>query len=171
MTVTTETRQIVREAYDRRCGYCGVSESDIGGELQIDHYQPVAKNGADSLDNLVYACVHCNRFKGDYWPDLNDPENFHILHPEKDDVPLHLQVTVSGRMEGITPRGWFHINRLHLNRPQLIIWRQNWQRYRRMEDALSQSEQITIQLQQRIRELEQEAVFLRQQIAILTGTK
>lgn len=171
MTITMEDRQTVRTLYDHRCGYCGVSESDIGGELQIDHYQPITKDGGDSLHNLVYACVHCNRFKGDYWPDENDSENFHILHPEKDDVSLHFYVTASGRIEGRTPRGWFHINRLHLNRPQLIVWRQNWQRYHRLEDALNQSEQITSQLQHRIRELEQEAVFLRQQIARLTGTK
>jgi hypothetical protein len=170
MTITTESRQAVREAYGYRCGYCGVSESDIGGELQIDHYQPITKSGADSPDNLVYACVHCNQFKGNYWPDVNDPDSFHILHPEKDDSAVHVQVTVSGRAEGLTPRGWFHINRLQLNRPQLVVWRQNWQRYRRMDSALNQSEEITIRLQQRIRELEQEASVLRQRITILMGS-
>ncbi|MCP4424320.1 MAG: HNH endonuclease [Chloroflexi bacterium] len=171
MTISTEKRQIIRETYDHRCGYCGVSESDIGGELQIDHYQPIARNGEDSLNNLIYACVHCNRFKGDYWPNIDDPDSFHILHPEKDDIALHLQVTSSGRVEGLTPRGWFHINRLQLNRPQLIVWRQNWQRYRRMEATLNQSKEITIQLQQRIHELEQEAISLRHQIARLTGAE
>ena len=170
MTITMESRQIVREAYDYRCGYCGVSESDIGGELQVDHYQPATKNGADSLDNLVYACVHCNQFKGNYWADVNDPDSFHILHPEKDDTVIHIQVTASGRVEGLTPRGWFHINRLQLNRPQLVVWRQNWQRYRRIERALNQSEEITVRLQQRIQELEQEAFTLRQRIVMLMGS-
>jgi 5-methylcytosine-specific restriction endonuclease McrA len=69
MSITAEDRQAIRELYGRCCGFCGVSESDIGGELQIDHYRPVTRGGSDEPDNLVYACVHCNRFKGNYWPD------------------------------------------------------------------------------------------------------
>lgn len=78
-------------------------------------------------------------------------------------------MTASGRMEGLTPRGWFHIRHLHLNRPQLVIWRQNWHRYHELQEALKHSEEITTQLRQRIRELEQEASMLRQRIARLTG--
>jgi uncharacterized protein YceH (UPF0502 family) len=52
-----------------------------------------------------------------------------------------------------------------------VIWRQNWQRYRELEEALRHSEAITHQLQQRIRELEQEAIRLRQQIARLSGSE
>jgi 5-methylcytosine-specific restriction endonuclease McrA len=105
MSITTEDRQAIREAFGFCCGYCGVSESDIGGELQIDHYRPSTKGGEDSLDNLVYACVHCNRFKGNYWPDGDDPDSFYILHPGENDLSTHLQMTASGRMEGLTPRG------------------------------------------------------------------
>jgi uncharacterized protein YceH (UPF0502 family) len=56
-----------------------------------------------------------------------------------------------------------------LNRPQLVVWRQNWQRYRELEEALRSSEAIAMQLQQRIRELEQEASMLRRRIARLSG--
>ncbi len=171
MSITVEDRQAVRETYGYCCGYCGVSEADIGGELQLDHYQPTTRGGGDNRDNLVYACEHCNRFKGNYWPDEGDPASFHILHPGEDDLSTHLQITASGRIEGLTPRGWFHIRRLHLNRPQLIVWRQNWERYREIEKALQRSEEITIQLQQRIRELEQEASLLRQRIAQLSGSE
>lgn len=83
MTISPEDREVVRAAYGYRCGYCGVSEFDIGGKLQIDHYQPTAKGGSDGRENLVYACVHCNRFKGRL-PDLrvkNKPpvSLFHLL--------------------------------------------------------------------------------------------
>jgi hypothetical protein len=169
MSITVEDRQEIREAYGYCCGYCGVSETDIGGELQIDHYQPTTRGGGDNPGNLVYACVHCNRFKGSYWPNEGDSESLKILHPGEDDLSTHLQVTASGRMEGLTPRGWFHIQRLHLNRPQLVVWRQNWQRYRELKEALRRSEDITLELQQRIRELEQEASMLRRRIAQLSG--
>jgi hypothetical protein len=50
----------VRERYGRCCGYCGVSETETGGELTIDHFRPVSASGDDSADNLVYACFRCN---------------------------------------------------------------------------------------------------------------
>ncbi len=46
----------VRRRYRQACGYCGVSETDAGGALTVDHYRPVADGGDDSEDNLVYAC-------------------------------------------------------------------------------------------------------------------
>lgn len=170
MSITATDRQATRKAFGFSCGYCRVSESDIGGQLEIDHYRPVTKGGSDKLGNLVYACVHCNRFKGNYWPDENDPKSLYLLHPGEDDPAVHFKLTASGRLEGSTRRGWFHIRRLHLNRPQLVVWRLNWQRYRELEEALQHSEAITHQLQQRIRELEQEAIRLRQQIARLSGS-
>ncbi|WP_436621099.1 HNH endonuclease [Sorangium sp. So ce136] len=40
----------------------------MGGELEIDHFHPLAAGGSDDVENLVYACTACNRFKGDYAP-------------------------------------------------------------------------------------------------------
>lgn len=171
MSITIEERREIREAFNYCCGYCGVTESDIGGELEIDHYQPSTRGGGDEVNNLVYACVHCNRFKGNYWPAENDPNSFYLLHPGQDELSIHLQFTTNGRAEGLTPRGWFHIRRLHLNRPQLVVWRQNKQRYSELEGISRRSEEITFQLQQRIRELEQEAFELRQRIARLSGSE
>jgi len=37
----TEARGKLRLRYDHRCGYCGVSETDVGGPLTTDHFQPV----------------------------------------------------------------------------------------------------------------------------------
>ena len=170
MSITAQDRQEVRQTHNFRCGYCGVSESDIGGQLEIDHYRPTTKGGRDNLDNLVYACVHCNRFKGNYWPDGDDPQSFYLLHPGEDELSQHVQITVSGRIEGLTPRGWFHLHRLRPNRPQLVVWRQNRQRFVELSEALKQSEAKTSQLRHRIRQLEQEALRLRQQIARLSGS-
>ena len=137
--------------------------------MQVDHYQPVTKGGSDDFDNLVYACSHCNRFKGNYWPKPNSPDSFHLLHPVEDDLSAHLQLMVNGQLNGLTPRGWFHIRRLQLNRPQLIIWRQNRQRNHDLQTALAQSEATTQRLRQHIRQLEQEVAELRSRIARLTG--
>ena len=61
-------RVAVRAAYDGRCGYCTVHESEAGTELEIDYFQPRSAGGSDHPDNLVYCCTACNRLKGDFWP-------------------------------------------------------------------------------------------------------
>ena len=62
----------VRERYAFCCGYCGVSEADVGGELTVDHFCPVSAGGDDSDENLVYACVRCNQYKGALRPEATD---------------------------------------------------------------------------------------------------
>ncbi len=169
MTITPRIRAAVREAYGRRCGYCGVLEVWVGGELEIDHFRPVVCGGTDALDNLVYACTICNRFKGDYWPMPNAPETLRLLHPMQDDVAAHLLETADGRLIGLTPRGWFHIERLHLNRPQLIELRRLRQTEQALQQAFALAQESRTSLQKRISELEVEATRLREIIVRLTG--
>ena len=47
---------------DHRCQYCG--ESFPTSELTFDHVQPVAQGGRKDWENIVTACVMCNRTKG-----------------------------------------------------------------------------------------------------------
>jgi len=49
-------RESIRALYDFHCGYCGVTETESGGRLEIDHFRPRSHGGKDILDNLVYAC-------------------------------------------------------------------------------------------------------------------
>src|SRR5207249_2255661 len=109
-----------------RCGYCGISEVDAGGERTVDHFRPVSAGGDDSDDNLVYACVRCNLYKSNYWPDALDAEAGNVvLHPIRDDVVKHVREDdVTGELGGVTRTGRFHIELLGLNRPQLIAFRQ-----------------------------------------------
>lgn len=113
-------RNAVRKQFTFRCAYCGVSETDVGSELTIDHFRPVVHGGSEARSNLVYACVACNRNKGDTWT----PEsNKRILHPTNDDMKLHVTPHEDGTLIGLTETGSFHIERLKLNRPQLISLR------------------------------------------------
>lgn len=112
----------VRQRYDFRCGYCGVSESDAGGNLTVDHFQPVSQGGDDSEENLVHACFKCNQFKGDFAPNAEDQRNHRrVLHPLIDDVDQHVRLKESnGTLEPLTETGRFHIALLQLNRPELV---------------------------------------------------
>ena len=117
--------EVVRQRYRRSCGYCGVTETAVGGELTLDHYHPRAAGGSDEPDNLVYACIKCNQYKSDYWPDDADlAQGRRLLHPGVDDASLHMsEDEATGRLQGLTPTGVFHITVLRLNRPQLVAHR------------------------------------------------
>lgn len=66
MTIPYDVREAVRTRAQFACEYCGVRETDSGDLLTIDHFQPVGKGGDNSLENLVYCCMRCNQYKGDY---------------------------------------------------------------------------------------------------------
>lgn len=169
MAISREVRNQIREDYDFACGYCHVSEMSVGGELEIDHFQPISKDGNDAPQNLVYACTICNRFKSNYWPTESTPENLYLLHPQRDNLTEHIQESQDGRLFGVTSRGWFHIRWLNLNRPQLIAFRQLKLNQQSLKELLSQTEATNNQLRNQIQTLQTEIIQLRIIIEQLRG--
>jgi hypothetical protein len=156
--MTEEARRAaVRAAYDGRCGYCTVHESEAGTELEIDHFQPRSLGGSDDPDNLVYCCTTCNRLKGDFWP-ATDPLTItrRLLHPKRDSLIEHLREEPDGRMVAFTATGAFHLDRLRLNRPPLL--------------ALRRARRDVAQLRQTLADAQAEQAQLRERIAALEGT-
>lgn len=152
--------QQVRQAWAFRCGYCGVSEAAVGGELTVDHYQPRAADGSDELSNLGYACSRYNQYKGDFWPTAQQAAaGFVVLHPNRHDTTEHWRENeLTGELEALTATGAFHLKLLHLNRPQLLAQRLERrviallrQRVDLLEAQAEQREQTTQALQQYLR--------------------
>lgn len=167
MAIALETRAAVRTAYGGRCGYCGVHETAVGGELELDHYHPRAAGGSDDIENLVYACTACNRFKGDYAPGRDAPESLRLLHPRRDDLSVHIEESAYGRLLGRTPRGWFHIQRLHLNRPQLVERRHLHHSLHAQKADLSRAQEAEVRLRRENDALQSEIARLRAALAAL----
>ena len=144
--------QTVRERYAFCCGYCGVSEADVGGELTVDHFYPVSAGGDHSETNLVYACVRCNQYKGALLPEATDlAQARRLLHPLRDDLAAHIRANEStGRLEGLTATGRFHIVALRLNRPALIVHRQRRYLAALLEARLAQALAENTALRERI---------------------
>lgn len=69
MTLSIRVRHEIRRRAEYACEYCGITESDAGGELTVDHYLPTSKGGGDDIENLIYCCARCNQYKQDYWPE------------------------------------------------------------------------------------------------------
>ena len=62
MSLPEAKREQVRQRAGLACEYCGVTETDTGGLLTIDHFQPTTQGGDDTLDNLLYCCPRCNLY-------------------------------------------------------------------------------------------------------------
>ena len=167
MSVSPEQRALVRARFRGCCGYCGVSELDVGNALELDHHRPRPHDGGDELENLVYCCAPCNKFKGAYWRGDGAPDDVRLLNPNLDVGENQVAETVSGRLVGLTARGWFHSNWLHLNRPLLVAWRQRRQRARFIAEALSEAATTAAALQERVAALERELAALQATVARL----
>ncbi len=123
--ISHETRQIVRQRANFACEYCGVSETETGGELTIDHFKPQSKSGLDEPENLVYACSRCNLYKGDYFPETDSDQK--IFNPRTDSSEEHFIFLANGQIQPLTETGRFTIRRLRLNRKPLVENRQRKQ--------------------------------------------
>lgn len=127
-----QRHELLRAIFGYACGYCGVRDDESGSELDEDHYQPRCKGGADALENLVYSCPTCNRLKGDF-RDPDPDSQRRILHPQRDDLSVHLQGGPDGSLVPLTAVAAFHIRPLRLSRPQLVMLRLRRQRRSALE--------------------------------------
>jgi hypothetical protein len=124
----------------------------VGGELTLDHYRPRVAGGSDELNNLVYACMKCNQYKSDFWPDDGDlVQGRRLLQPGIDAVAVHLvEDEATGQLLGLTPTGVFHITVLRLNRPQLVAHRLARRLQRILEEKIRLLEQQNAELERTI---------------------
>jgi hypothetical protein len=121
MSLSATLREQVRQRAGCVCEFCGVAETDVGGLLTIDHFQPRSKGGTDALENLIYACINCNQHKQDYWP--RDETMPCLWNPREGDASAHFVEAENGRLVALSVTGDFTLRRLRLNREQLVIYR------------------------------------------------
>jgi hypothetical protein len=121
------------------CEFCGTTEIGAGGMLTIDHFQPRAKTGSDTLENLSYICIACNQYKQDYWPRTETAPTL----PRQESASQHFIEQEDGQVIALTPTGIFTIKRLRLNLSQLIAARQRRQQQSQAERLLQRYQELT----------------------------
>jgi hypothetical protein len=169
MSISDDLRQSVRTRANFACEYCTVSETDTGGELTIDHFQPKAKGGSDEAENLLYCCVRCNLYKADYWPThANQP---HLWNPRLEPIASHLLILTDGTLYSTTPVGEFTVTRLRLNRPPLVAYRLGKAKRQETELLLQRYREVIRTLEQLSTQqallLEENRILLEEQRRIL----
>ena len=145
--ITAPLRRTVRILYAFACGYCGVTEDEVGSQLTVDHYQPKDAGGTDDLVNLVYACHVCNLHKSAAWRSKTPP----ALHPLQTDISLHIRALPDGTLEALSPQGVLHIETLHLNRPPMVRRRKTRQLMEALMERELQDRQRDTQAEQEVR--------------------
>ena len=97
--------------------------------MQIDHIIPQAVGGTTALDNLCLACIGCNSYKRDFQVGL-DPitdEEALLFNPRQQQWDDHFQWSDSNlRLIGLTATGRATINRLRINRAEMVESRREW---------------------------------------------
>lgn len=169
MSISKETRQWVRQRANFICEYCGISETDAGSELTLDHYQPIQKGGDDSPDNLVYCCHRCNEYKSDYFPVLSNHP--FLWNPRHTPASQHFIELEDGTIKGLTTEGEFTIQLLRLNRAQLVAYRikrKNEHENRQLLKQLLELSELMKQTNDQVKNLSQhQQTLLDEQMKIL----
>jgi hypothetical protein len=169
MTLPAELWEQVRQRAQFACEYCGVTETDTGGQLTVDHFHPQAHGGTDDLGNLLYCCQRCNLYKADYWPKL--PGDPLLWNPRQESARTHLLLLADGTLYPITASGMFTLTRLRLNRPPLVTHRLHKQSLAEERRLLARYRELVTLLEQMYRQqmelLEEHRGLLEEQRAVL----
>lgn len=123
--ISTKVRRLIARRANYRCEYCHFHEDDLFLSFEVDHIVSVKHGGGNEIENLAYACPHCNNRKGsDLTTFLDDYDDIVVLfNPRKHEWTEHFTVQ-NGQFIAKTRIGQATIKLLHVNQPDLIILRQ-----------------------------------------------
>jgi HNH endonuclease len=124
MSKNEQLRLEVAERANFRCEYCKIHQDDMFISFEIDHIVAQKHGGGNEIENLAYACPHCNQHKGtDMVTFVDDYDDvIRIYNPRIDDWKKHFESTM-GEIYSETKMGKATIKLLKMNDVDLIILR------------------------------------------------
>ncbi len=124
--VNAELRRLVTSRADGLCEYCLIENEDTHFGCCIEHVIAEKHGGATHADNLAYACVFCNRYKGSDLGSL-DPQTGELVrffHPRTDRWPDHFLLTEDMVITPCTDIGRVTVTILRHNCDERLLERQ-----------------------------------------------
>ncbi|WP_421773665.1 HNH endonuclease [Gracilimonas sp.] len=126
-----------------QCVYCCIHEAQFGGirNFHVEHFRPKSISRFSKLENditnLYYSCSICNCFKGDDWP--NDPvednaEAIFYIDPSQKSYKEVFDISKKYKVEAKHLSGKYMIEKVFLNRPQLIQERKTYIGIKKLEN-------------------------------------
>ncbi|MEI6882781.1 MAG: HNH endonuclease signature motif containing protein [Bacteroidota bacterium] len=117
-------RRLVAERAGFRCEYCRVRQADSFLAFEIDHIVSQKHGGGSEIENLAYACPHCNAHKGSDLTTFLDSYDdiIPIFNPRTQRWTDHF-LPENGLIIELTRIGKGTIKLLQINDPDRIIQR------------------------------------------------
>ena len=122
-----EQRRIATRRAQGCCEYCYSQAAFSPSPFEIEHIMPKALGGANTVDNLAFACSGCNMSKGVRIEGTDAVTGliFPLYHPRRDRWSAHFAWHNSGlEIIGVSPTGRVTVKLLKLNRPNVVNLRQ-----------------------------------------------
>lgn len=122
--ISVALRQLVDERAQNCCEYCLMPEMAVLFSHQVDHIIAEKHGGATDADNLAFACVICNKYKGSDIAsiDAETDEVVRLYHPRRDVWREHF-VLSDAKILPLSAVGRVTANLLQLNRAERIAER------------------------------------------------
>ena len=128
--MTPAQRESVRQRAGGRCEYCRLPDAALdSADFHVEHIVARKHGGSDNEDNLAWACIFCNLYKGPNLASL-DPDTgelTRLFHPRQDRWEDHFRID-DASIIGITAVGRTTCWLLELNAEILRTLRMNLMR-------------------------------------------
>lgn len=123
-TIPERVRLLVIQRAKFRCEYCKIHTEDLFFSFEIDHVIALKHGGTNDLDNLAFACPHCNQHKGSDFATLLDDFNDIVVlfNPRKHIWTDHFEF-IEGEIIAKTRIGKASVKIFQFNKPDLLILR------------------------------------------------
>jgi HNH endonuclease len=125
MAIPSLLRDLVILRSGNYCEYCTLSQLGQEATFHVDHVVPVAAQGKTDAENLALACVSCSLHKAAKQL-ANDPdtgENVPLFNPRRQSWSEHFRWE-GVRAVGLTPTGRATVVALRMNRPGILLIRE-----------------------------------------------
>ena len=124
--ISEKLRQQIAKNANFKCEYCLTPEFFLATTFHIDHIRSIKHGGKTLLQNLAYACPHCNQNKGsDIASYTDEDELVRLFNPRKDVWSEHFEVIASGIFSPLSSIGEVTINTLSFNQTERVIFRKS----------------------------------------------
>lgn len=117
-------RLAVAQRASFRCEYCQIHSDDLFLSFEIDHIIAIKHGDTNAIENLAYACPHCNQHKGsDFATLLNDFNDIVVLYNSRiHNWTEHFDIS-DGEIIAKNRIGQASIKIFKFNEPDLLILR------------------------------------------------
>ena len=122
-SISEKTRQLVAERANFKCEYCRIHSNDMFLSFELDHIIPFKHGGTNDMENLAFACPHCNQHKGSDFATISGNEIVRLFNPRLDNWLDHFEI-INSEIISKSKVGEASIKIFRFNEPDILILRQ-----------------------------------------------